>query len=165
DLGQFRHGHDILPAEMLHQRRYGLFSVFVLQSTLHCLRFPLLLLIPFTSPDYLSSDALQCLQLRVLVPSGRTAWPMRVCLLQLPQTTMTLETWIAASFSTMPPLMFLVGFGRVWRFMMATCSTTTRFFFASIESTRPLLPASGPEITRTLSPLRIWMVCRSVLSC
>src|SRR6476620_12175481 len=63
------------------------------------------------APFYLSNDALQCLQLRVLVPSGRTAWPMRVCLLQLPQTTMTLETWIAASFSTMPPLMFLVGFG------------------------------------------------------
>src|SRR4051794_27123097 len=45
DFRKFRHGHDVLPAKMLHQRRHGLVSIAFLQSTLHCLRFPLLLLI------------------------------------------------------------------------------------------------------------------------
>jgi len=34
-----------------------------------------------------------------------------------------------------------------------TCSTTMVFFLALIESTRPLLPASRPATTFTLSPL------------
>src|ERR1035438_7522020 len=53
---------------------------------------------------------------------------MRVCFPQLPHTTITLETLMAASFSTMPPLMFFCGFGRVWRFTIATCSTTAICF-------------------------------------
>src|SRR6266567_4147247 len=104
---------------------------------------------------YLSNVVLQCRQLRTFVPSGSTVWPIRVCLPQLPQTTITFETLIPASFSTIPPLMFFEGLGRVCRLMMPTCSTTTVFFFALIERTRPLFPASFPAITLTLSPLRI----------
>jgi hypothetical protein len=55
---------------------------------------------------------------------------MRVCLPQLPQTTNTFETLMPASFSTIPPLMFFEGLGRVCRLMMPTCSTTTVLFFA-----------------------------------
>src|SRR2546429_8923932 len=61
----------------------------------------------------LSSVVLQCRQLRTFVPSGSTVWPIRVCLPQLPQTTITFETLIPASFSTIPPLMFFEGLGRV----------------------------------------------------
>ena len=44
----------------------------------------------------------------------------------------------------MPPLMFFCGFGRVWRLIMFTPSTTTRFLSASTRSTRPRLPRSLP---------------------
>src|SRR5229473_5727159 len=156
DFLQLGHSHYVLPAKALHQRGHGLTPVFFLQSALHGLTRLFL---------YLSNVALQCRQLRTLVPSGRTVWPMRVCLPQLPQTTITFETLIPASFSMIPPLMFFEGLGRVCRLMMPTCSTTTVFFAALTESTRPLLPASLPAITFTLSPLRIWIVCRSALSC
>src|SRR6266403_418230 len=156
DFLQLRHGHQVLPAKALHQRRHRLRPVFFLQSTLHRLLCLVL---------YLSSVVLQCRQLRTFVPSGKIVWPIRVCLPQLTQTTSTFETLIPASFSTIPPLMFFEGLGRVCRLMMPTCSTTTVFFLALIESTRPLLPASFPAITLTLSPLRTWMVCRSALSC
>src|SRR5438876_497072 len=129
----------VVAAQRLH-------PVFFLQSTLHRLLCLVL---------YLSNVVLQCRQLRTFVPSGNIVWPIRVCLPQLPQTTSTFETLIPASFSTIPPLMFFEGLGRVCRLMMPTCSTTTVSFFALIESTRPLLPASFPAITRTLSPLRI----------
>src|SRR5437016_3126298 len=145
DFLQLRHGHHVLPAKALHERGHCLRPVFFLQSALH--RFFYLVL-------YLSNVVLQCRQLRTFVPSGSTVWPIRVCLPQLPQTTITFETLIPASFSTIPPLMFFEGLGRVCRLMMPTCSTTTVFFFALIESTRPLLPASFPAITLTLSPLR-----------
>src|SRR5207245_8224227 len=84
---------------------------------------------------YLSNVVLQCRQLRIFVPSGSIVWPMRVCLPQLGQMTITLDTLIAASFSTIPPLMFFEGLGRVWRLMIPTCSTTT-VFFLDRKSTR-----------------------------
>src|SRR5258706_14306816 len=67
---------------------------------------------------YLSNAELQCRQLRTFVPSGSTVWPIRVCLPQLPQTTIPFETLIPASFSTIPPLMFFGALGRVCRLMM-----------------------------------------------
>jgi len=79
---------------------------------------------------------------------------MRVCFPQLLQTIMTFDTFIAASFSTMPPLTFLFGLARVWRLTILACSTMTVFFHGFTESTRPLRPASGPAITFTWSPLR-----------
>src|SRR5438132_1741994 len=145
DFLQLGHSHHVLPAKALHQRGHRLRPVFFLQSALHRLLCLVL---------YLSSVVVQCRQLRTFVPSGKIVWPIRVCLPQLPQTTITFETLIPASFSTIPPLMFFEGLGRVCRLMMPTCSTTTVFFFALIESTRPLFPASFPAITLTLSPLR-----------
>src|SRR5438445_257852 len=146
DFLQLGHGHHVLPAKALHQRGHRLRPVFFLQSALHRLLCPVL---------YLSSAVWHIPQMRTFVPSGKIVWPIRVCLPQLPQTTITFETLIPASFSTIPPLMFFEGLGRVCRLMMPTCSTTTVFFFALIASTRPLLPASFPAITLTLSPLRI----------
>src|SRR5438132_289710 len=62
---------------------------------------------------YLSNVVWQWRQLRTFVPSGKAAWPIRVCLPQLPQTTITFETLIPASFSTIPPLMFSDGLARI----------------------------------------------------
>src|SRR5262245_49167963 len=56
--------------------------------------------------DYLSKAEPQRLQTRVRVPSERALWPIRVCLPQLPQTIITFDELMPASFSTMPPLMF-----------------------------------------------------------
>jgi len=78
-----------------------------------------------------------------------TAYDGKVILPQLLQTTITFEMLMAPSFSTMPPLIFFCGFGRVWRLTIATCSTTTRFVLALMESTRPVFPASRPAITFT----------------
>ena len=51
--------------------------------------------------------------------------------------------------------MFFCGFGRVWRLMMFTPSTTRRFLAATTRSTRPRLPRSLPVRTTTMSFLRI----------
>src|SRR5260370_38824257 len=69
---------------------------------------------------YLSNVVLQCRQLRTFVPSGSTVWPIRVGLPQLPHTTITFETLIPASFSTVPPFMFFEGLGRVCPLMIPT---------------------------------------------
>src|SRR5258708_33646290 len=61
--------------------------------------------------------------------------------------------WIAASFSTMPPLWPAAG--RVWRFTMLTHCTTTRSTSRSTRSTSPRLPLSRPVTTTTLSPFLI----------
>src|SRR5260221_7746247 len=61
--------------------------------------------------------------------------------------------WIAASFSTMPPLWPAAG--RVWRFTMLTPCTTTRSTSRSTRSTSPRLPLSRPVTTTTLSPFLI----------
>src|SRR5262249_50267871 len=106
-----------------------------------------------SSVPYLSNVVPQRRQERTFFPSARTVWPMRVCLPQLEQMIITFETFIGPSFSAMPPLTFLFGFGLVWRLMMFACSTTTVFFAGFTDSTRPLLPASRPDITFTWSPL------------
>jgi hypothetical protein len=46
-------------------------------------------------------------------------------------TSMTFDTWIEASRSTMPPLTFFCGFGFVWRLIMLTPSMITRLFSGS----------------------------------
>src|SRR5256885_12770952 len=63
-------------------------------------------------------------------------------------------TLFRSSFSTMPPLMFLPGLGRVCRFMMATCSTTTVFFLALMER-------SEEHTSELQSPCNL--VCRLLL--
>src|SRR5690606_18857537 len=66
---------------------------------------------------------------------------------------MTLEIWIGASRSTIPPGWLAWGFGFVWRltrlmFCTYTDSPATRV-------TSPFWPLFLPAITRTWSPLRI----------
>ena len=62
-------------------------------------------------------------------------------------TSITFETWIAASRSAMPPWICLAGFGRTCFLASMTCSTRTRPFLRSTCSTRPCLPRSRPAIT------------------
>src|SRR6516225_205611 len=158
DLLELGNRHAVFPAKALHQRGDRLSPVFFLQSAFHR---PLRLVLYL----YLSSVALQCRQLRIFEPSGKIVWPTRVCLPQLGQMTMTLETLMPASFSMIPPLTFFEGLGRVWRLMMHTCSTTTVFLRSLTRRTRPLFPPSLPAITLTLSPLRTWILCRAGLPC
>src|SRR5436190_3546884 len=54
----------------------------------------------------------------------------------------------------MPPLMLRPGFGFVWRLIMLTPSTTSRFFAGSTFRMRPRLPRSLPVMTSTLSFFR-----------
>ena len=58
--------------------------------------------------------------------------------------------WIGPSFSTMPPLMFLCGFGRVCLLIMMACSTVTVRFSGFTDSTFPVLPlrAAGHHLHR-----------------
>src|ERR1700741_38298 len=69
---------------------------------------------------------------------------------------------MGASRSTMPPLMFLPGFGRVWRLIRLTPSTTSRLFSGTTFSTRPRLPRSLPVTTSTLSFLRMGVARRDM---
>src|ERR1700730_2931278 len=78
---------------------------------------------------------------------------MRVGLSVLGSMWATLETWIEASFSTMPPA--LPAEGRVCRFTMLMPSTTTRFSAGSTRFTSPVLPRSRPVMTTTLAPFLI----------
>src|SRR5882672_8175883 len=110
---------------------------------------------PCPTPYYLSKVVPQRRQERTFFPSARTVWAMRVCLPQLEQTIITFDALIGPSFSTMPPLTFLFGFGPVWRLIMWACSSITVFLSGLTESTRPVLPALLPAITFTRSPLRI----------
>src|SRR6266403_1644287 len=174
DFLNLRHGHHVLPPKALHQRRHRFFSVLLMHSTHHAFFIPSKIGPPQKAAptkskskngpgepgpyNYLSSVVPHRLHARTRLPSAKVLWPMRVCLPQFPQTTWTFEACIGPSFSTMPPLMFFAGFGRVCRLMMLACSTMIVFFRGLIESTRPLLPASRPLNTRTLSPLRMLMV-------
>src|SRR5258708_1048617 len=120
----------------------------------------LLRVLLFRAGRYFSSVASHRRQMRVRVPSARRAWPMRVSLWHDGQTSKTFEMWMPPSRSTIPPLTFFEGFGRVCRLMMPACSTVTVFLNGSTESTRPVLPLSRPAITRTWSPLRMLTTCR-----
>ena len=57
--------------------------------------------------------------------------------------------WMAASRSTIPPLMFFCGLGRVCRLIRLTPSTITRFVPGTTDRTRPFLPRSLPARTTT----------------
>src|SRR5438552_1188465 len=84
---------------------------------------------------------------------------MRVTSPHSGHTSCTLLAWRAASRSMIPPLMFFCGFGRVWRLIMLTPSTISRFFAGSTFSTRPRLPLSLPVLIDTVSFRRIG-VCK-----
>ena len=63
-----------------------------------------------------------------LRPSGRSFDPIRVRLSSSGETIITFDTWMGASRSAMPPLMFFWGLGRVWRLMKFTPCTSPKEF-------------------------------------
>src|SRR5262249_15487846 len=144
DLVDARHGHHVLVAELLAQSRHDFFEILVLE------------------PAHLSTTPSHLRQMRTLRPSPRILCPTRVCAPHSGHTSCTLEACTAASRSTMPPLMFLPGFGFVWRLIMFTPSTTSRFESGCTLRTRPRLPRSLPVMTRTLSFLRIGVAKRDM---
>src|SRR5262249_37506825 len=88
---------------------------------------------------------------RTLRPSPSTLCEIRVRRSSSPETSITFDTWMGASRSAIPPLMFRCGFGLVWRLMKPTPCTITRFFSRMTFRTLPRFPASLPEITSTRS--------------
>src|SRR5204862_2835343 len=136
---------DALVAELLAKLRHDVLQVLLSQSRAH-----------------LSTTPLHLRQIRTLRPSPSTFRPMRVWAPHSGQTSCTLLAWTDASRSTMPPLMFLPGFGRVWRLIMLTPSITSRLFSGTTFSTRPRLPRSLPVMTRTLSFFRIGVAKRDI---
>ncbi len=113
------------------------------------------LLVTFFQAAHLSTTPSHLRQMRTFRPSPSTLLPSRVGLPHSGHTSCTFEAWSPASRSTSPPLMLRCGFGFVWRLMMFTPSTTSRFFSARTFSTRPRLPRSLPVMTTTLSFFRI----------
>src|SRR4030095_1190613 len=71
----------------------------------------------------------------------------------------TLETWIHASFSLFPPVLPPRWVGGIFscRLTRLAPSTSTRSRFGSALRTRPVTPLLLPDMTRTRSPLWIFM--------
>src|SRR6185295_15270958 len=137
DLLKLGHGHHVLVAELLGQRRDHFLLVFLFEPARHL----------STTPSHLRHT-------RTLRPSPRILWPTRVWALHSGQTSCTFDACSDASRSTMPPLMPLPGFGFVWRLIMFTPSTIKRsvpVFDGTTFRMRPRLPRSLPVMTSTLS--------------
>ena len=100
-----------------------------------------------------------------LRPSDRSFDPILVFLSSSGETIITFETWMGASRSAMPPLMFFCGLGRVWRLMKFAPCTITLPFSGSTISTLPRLPASRPEMISTRSFFFRRILTRSRLRC
>src|SRR5438874_12847899 len=109
DLLDLRDRHHVLVAELLLERRDDFLLVFRFQSRVHL----------STTPSHFR-------QMRTLRPSPRILWPTRVCAPHSGHTSCTFDACSDASRSTMPPLMFLPGFGFVWRLIRFTPSMTRR---------------------------------------
>src|SRR3972149_963227 len=92
----------------------------------------------------------QARQTRTFAPSGRTRKPTRTGWLQLLQMSMTLEMCSGASFSTMPAWVPMARC-RMWRLIMFTPCTTTRFFSGKTCRTWPCFPLPLPAMTSTRS--------------
>src|SRR5437764_519958 len=149
DLVDLRHGHHVFVPELLLQGRDDVLGVLLFQPGAHL----------STTPSHLR-------QIRTLRPSPRILRPTRVCAPHSGHTSCTFDAWSDASRSTMPPLMFLPGFGFVWRLIMFTPSTMRRSLARSSPgrtfSTRPRLPRSLPLMTSTLSFFRIGLARRLI---
>src|SRR5690606_24247607 len=105
---------------------------------------------PFIQEFYLSNFSPVFFATRTFLPSS-TLYPTRVGSPDLGSSNITLETWIAASWLTIPPC-GLAWFGFVCFLMILIPSTITRSFLGKAVRTTPVLPLSLPEITLTLSP-------------
>src|SRR5207237_2645952 len=141
DLVDLRHGHHVLVHELLLQGRDDVLGVLLFQPGAHL----------STTPSHLR-------QIRTLRPSPRILRPTRVCAPHSGHTSCTFDAWSDASRSTMPPLMFLPGFGFVWRLIMFTPSTMSGALRASSpggpSGRRPAFPDSWPRWTTTSSFFR-----------
>src|SRR4029434_10481829 len=135
--------HHVAVGELLFQRRHPFLLVALFQAV------------------HLSTTPSHLRQIRTL-RSPSTRWPMRVILPHSGHTSWTLLACSAPSRSTIPPLMLRCGFGRVWRLMMFTPSTMTRFLSGITFSTRPRLPLSFPVVTMTVSLRRIGVCNRAM---
>src|SRR6185436_11888780 len=93
---------------------------------------------------------------RTFRPSSRNLKPTLVGLSLVLSSSVTFETWIAASRSMIPPSP--VRLGLVWRLMTLTPATTTRCSVGSTRSTSPILPLLRPAMTFTRSPFRIFIL-------
>src|SRR2546430_10543385 len=139
DLLEARHGQRVLDAEIAHERGGDLATVALAQAGGHA-----------HSPP---SGSPQRRQTRSPWPSASRRCPTRVGLLHLGQMGTTLERWIDASFSWMPPGCWTPR-RFTCRFTMLTRSISTRSRSASTRNTLPVLPRSLPAMTITVSSLR-----------
>src|SRR6185312_2377676 len=126
DLVELGHGHAVGDAELGHERGGDFLEITFVQASVrsgcHAVSCGLL-------PDYfLSKTRPHFLQARWV-----RAWAPEVEGMRLSftgphsgHTTMTLATAIGASCSAMPPLIWRLGLGRVWRLIIITRSTRTR---------------------------------------
>src|SRR5690349_20556861 len=166
DLGQAGDLHHVGVAELLLQRGGDLLAVAGLQA--RTLRGPLRGGggHQISSPDLRATRVLRCAVYvepseRRLVTSARLK-PTRVVTLPLASlslgastSSITLETWMAASWVTIPPVVparppwFTTLVCRLMRF---TPSTITRSCSDSTAMTLPSAPLSLPAMTRTRSP-------------
>src|SRR6266511_3156093 len=165
DLLELRSLHRVLEPELLHHLGADLPLESVLQACCHlCLSLP-------------SAGRRSCRAMRVncyraalrfsrrafsFAPSSRPIFSRRTGAPSLP-TTMTFESAIVPDFSTMPPsgFVWLRPFF-TWRFTTMSFSTRTRVFplACTISRTLPDLPFSLPEMTWTVSPLRMTAMAR-----
>src|SRR5690606_36546522 len=143
DLGDARHFHRILVAELLGQGRNDFFLVELFKpgGRGH-------LCIPQAS----TASPLER-NTRSLRPSSSTLNPMRSPLPVAGLKSITLEMWIGASRSITSLSCTSCGFGLVWRLMMLTIETTT--LSPITRTTSPFLPLSLPAVTTTWSPFLI----------
>src|SRR3989344_5412959 len=105
-------------------------------------------------PYFTSATSPLFLKYRTLLLSCMVRSPTRSPLPVAGLNRATLDTWIGASRSMIPPVTPLLGFGLVWRLIMFTFSTNTRLS-SSTRRTVPCLPLSRPASTATLSPFLI----------
>src|SRR6478735_4905609 len=142
-LDQLRRLHRRRVAERLHELSADLVVVTVLESC------------------HQSSSVPERRDTRLRTPPSRVT-PTRVGLWSFGSTNATLEMWIDASRSMTPTSRFgRPGTGRWWRLIMFRPSTYTRWFAGSTRMTLPVFPLSLPEITITLSSVRIFAMARA----
>src|SRR5688572_12918212 len=150
DLGDARHLHVALQAEVRAELRLDDFAVLFLQPGCRCghltgLRVHASTVSPFD------------LKKRTLRPSFMVRTPMRPAFLVAGFSNATFEPCSDASFCTIAPVTPLPGFGR-WCFLtMFTPSTSTRPSGLT-ATTVPVRPLSRPAVTTTESPLRILFI-------
>src|SRR5450631_1273298 len=114
-------------------------------------------------PYFASIISLFDLNILTLRPSSSCLNPMRSPFFVDGLNSATFEMCNGDSRSMMPPCCPILGFGRWCFFDMFSPSTRTRSS-ASTSMTAPLRPLSRPVISTTMSPFRIFFICRFLQS-